>query len=92
VTWHKHQGETFFESATRISIKHKMPTRAIRSLVHDLTTQMQIMLSHIEDLPSGTTKAQQTHVKAIKIAMKDATRIIGKIQNLATIELDDHSK
>jgi hypothetical protein len=91
LTWSKDRGETYLESTERIFLKHKMPTRAIRSLVHDLTTQMQIMLSHIEDLPHGSER-QQVHVKAIRKAMKDSVRIIGKIQNLAAMDLDDHSE
>jgi hypothetical protein len=89
LNWHRHRGETFLECATRISLKHKMPTRAIRQQVHDLTTQLQIMLSHVEQLPSDGSKAQQEHIREIRLAVKAAVKIIGTIQNLAAIELNE---
>jgi hypothetical protein len=87
--WLSETGETFLECTTRIILKHKMPTRAIRTLLHDLTNELQIILSHIEQLTPGKTKVQQAHIKEIRSAMKAAVKIIGKIQNLAAIELGE---
>jgi len=87
--WHRQSGETYLECTERILIKHKMPTRVIRTQLHDLTNELQIMLSHIEQLPPGTTREQRKHMREIRAAMKAAVQIIGKIQNLAALELNE---
>lgn len=69
-------------------IKHKMPTRAINERLKDLTNQVQLMLSHIEELtPVG--KGQKEHVREIKSAIRQVVRIVHKMHNLAEIEIDE---
>jgi hypothetical protein len=80
----------YLDAATRVNLKYKMPTRAILLQVHQLTNHLQVLLSHVEQLKPGVSKVQQSHVAEIRKATKGAVAVIGKIQNLANIELEEH--
>jgi DNA-binding transcriptional regulator YdaS (Cro superfamily) len=79
----------YLDTATRVNLKYKMPTRAILLQVHQLTNHLQLLLSHVEQLKPGASKLQKEHVAAIRKATKGAVAVMGRIQNLANIELEE---
>ena len=67
--------------------KLHVPTKAIQDQVHQLSDEMQLLLSNVEEFKPASKK-QKRHVSEVKAALKRAVTIMHKIQNLATIEIE----
>ncbi len=79
--------EFYFRLVDGTLQKYKVPQKLIREHVHELSNQIQIMLSSIEEF-QPRSKVQKLHVSRAKEAIRKAAAIMHRIQNLAQIEID----
>lgn len=72
-----------------------MPERKLRQLVHDCTTEYQIILSNMEqllDTIQRPNRTQRQHVREIREAMKKATLIVHNMQSVIAVELGEKAE
>jgi ElaB/YqjD/DUF883 family membrane-anchored ribosome-binding protein len=82
--------EQYSRLVDRVFQTNKMSERKLRQLVHDCTTEYQVILSNMEELLSTVSKPSQKqrgHIRTIKEAMKRSTAIVHRMQNIIATEL-----